>query len=196
MRARELRAITEDIAGPLEHGLLKEVQFTEFLGPELQLRYSLCGLATAALQRYLAERHNVPTTRVIVDLPEGSSDLQTRHVFLRHDGHISVDPTYSQFFDYAGLSAIDVSLDTSLSSLYPDEKILVLEDQKADDFIADYAVQALAAGRAIGNTEAPTMDELQTIYRQIWQPKTCRRFPAGQDAMVDRLVARMAEGNN
>lgn len=194
MRASELQAITEEAVGPLERGLYEEVGITEFLGPELQLRYSMCGLASAALQRHLIERHNTVTTPVIINLPDGSPSMQSRHVFLRYAGHITIDPTYSQFFEYAGFSAVDASLDRSLTVHYPETKILVLEDQKADDFIADFAVRALQAGRAIGHPKVPSLGKLQATYRQIWKPETGKRFSVPQDAIVDRLVERMTTG--
>jgi len=193
MRAGELQAITEEVVGSLEHGLFEEVKFTEFLGPELQLRYSLCGLATAALQRYLSEYHQLRTTRIIIDLPVVSPDGQTRHTFLRHDSHITIDPTYSQFFDYAGFSAIDASLDRSLSRHYPDTKIAVIEDEKRERFVGNYALQAWEAGLVVQGFPSRSVDDLEKIYRRIWEPETCRRFPTKQDAIVDNLVERMAD---
>ncbi len=192
MRSTELKAITENIVSPLEHGLMEEVKFTEFLGPELQLRYSLCGLATAALQRYLVERHEVQTTRIIIDLPETIPSLQSRHVFLRHEANISIDPTYSQFFEYAGFSAIDASNEPSLIPLYPETKIAVVQDIEADRFIADFAADAWRAARAAHRESSEiTIDQLEQLYRRIWQPLTARRFPAKPDDMVDRIVAKM-----
>lgn len=191
MNTAELRTITESVVGPLEHGLLDEVKVTEFLGTDLQLRFSLCGLATAALQTYLRDCHDVRTTRIIIDLPETSPSLQSRHVFLRHNAATTIDPTYSQFFEYAGFSAIDVSLEPAYALHYPETKIAVIQDPEVDGFIASFAAQAWRAARAAHGEPERSVAEIEQLSRAIWKPEKARRFPAQPDPMVDRIVARM-----
>lgn len=193
MRAIELQAITEEIVGSLEHGLFESPLITEWLGTDLQLRYSVCGLATAGLQRYLAEYHDVRTRRILIDLPEESPNGQTRHVFLRHGDDITIDPTYSQFFDYAGFTANAVSFDHSLAVHYPETKIAVIEDKSVDRFVATYALQAYRAGIALNGRAERSVEDLKKIYGSIWRPRVQSGCSLELDPMVTRLVERMAD---
>lgn len=193
MRVVELQEATRGVEASLGQALFNEMKFTEFLGPDLQLRFSCCGLATAALQRYLRERHDVETTRIIIDLPDLSPSMQSRHVFLRHNASITIDPSYGQFFEYAGFSAIDAVERPELANLYPEDKIAVVADEESGDFIARLATQAFAAAeQAFGQAER-SVDELTELYRSIWQPKQAKRFLAPKDAMVDRIVTALSD---
>lgn len=191
MNAVELRAITDKVVGSLERGIQEEVGVTDFLGPELQLRYSVCGLATAALERYFAEAHGVATTRVIVNLPETPPSMQVRHVFLRHAKSITIDPTYSQFYEYAGILPHDAVENPQVAAVYPAEKIAVVDDKDCDLFIARLALDACSGAQSVLGESHRSVEELDAIFRGIWQPTSCKRFPAPQDPMVDRIVDGM-----
>ena len=193
MRASELRTITEGVAGSLGRAVQKEVKFIDFLPSDDVLRYSVCGLATAALQRYLKECHDVQTTRIIIDLPERSPSMQNRHVFLRHMGSITIDPTYGQFFEYAGMSVIDTVERPELTTHYPSYKIAVVEDANVGEFITDIAHRAYLAGGEVQGESSSTEQELEQLYTAIWAPATAKRFPASDDVMVDRIVQKMNE---
>jgi len=191
MRVPELRTITDGVAGSLARGIQEEVKIIDFLPTDEVLRYSVCGLATAALQEYLREQYQVQTTRVIIDLPERSPSLQNRHVFLRHNRAITIDPTYGQFFEYAGMSVIDLVERPELAALYPEAKIAVIEDAEAKRFIGDLALRAYAAGQEAQGEASSSVEELESLFSAVWMPKVGRRFNTPVDAMVDRIIAKM-----
>ncbi len=94
----------------------------------LQLRGSVCGLSTAALQLYWQERYGIALERRIATpakAPRGLNSRRLNHVAL-FDESAMVDPSFGQFFAYVGLSREAVRANSGLDTLYPSDKIAVV----------------------------------------------------------------------
>lgn len=200
MGTSHLQLVVGDCEGPLERGVQRVQQFSEFLGSELQLRHSTCGIATAALQKYLKREFDIDTTRMIVDLPDAGAEFQERHVMLR-SLDATIDPTYSQLLEYAGLSAIDASSSPDLTRYYPEAKIAVIEDRAKDAFVADFARIAfdlthsthpvLISEQSSAPFPIDDMGEITAFFDPIWTPVMFRPFPVESQPEVNKAAERI-----
>jgi|GEM_PF-4629490 hypothetical protein len=182
---------------PLERGVQRVQRFSQFLGEELQLRHSTCGIATAALQKYLKREYDIDTQRMVVALPELGVRFDSRHVVLRHEG-ATIDPTYSLLLEYAGLGAVDASLSPELKSYYPDAKIAIIEDQTRDEFITQFARRAfelthsdhpvLVKNRPFVPFLTSNVEEVAAFFDPIWSPEQFHPFPSDAQPHVDEAA--------
>ena len=212
----ELEAIITRATVPLEKALAYE-SLTEGFGEDLQLRYSYCGVATAALQRYLQD-HKITTERVITEpevAPRHMNQRHMSHVALRHES-LLIDPTYSQFLSYVGVMPARVLQREALRRFYPARKIAVFPVESSNEFAAAFAKVAHAADVEIeplniGHDSYPpddalrgtSLDEKFEVYRAIWSPNDYKCFPVDeQPALHDHinkiygLMSAFANENN
>ena len=199
---QELESIINQATAPLEKALAFE-SLTKGFGEDLQLRYSYCGVATAALQQYLQERCDVTTERMVTEPEIAPRHMQQRrmaHVVLRHESLI-IDPTYSQFLSYVGVMPARVLCRQDLRDFYPAQKIAVFSVASSDEFADNFARVAHMADVTIGpldlsqNSYPPddalrgtSMSEKTEVYRAIWSPDGYTPFPVSeQPALRDHI---------
>ena len=180
----ELRQVVSD-AAPLMEEALRLEEFPDYEGG-LQLRGSVCGLATGALQLYVKQKHGMALDRRLAvpeKAPRGLNSRLLRHVVL-FDGDDMIDPSYSQFFSYVGLSPAAAKARPNLSTLYPSEKIAVIlagtDGHFADGMAAHmHAIEPeVTSRRGMGVTAYPpensllgtTLEEKAAVLRDIWDP--------------------------
>lgn len=187
--SRVIHEITQEITPALEEALAID-SFTSKIPENLQLRYSQCGLATAALQLILLEKYDISTERIInklTDAPRGLNFRTMSHVALRSGNQI-IDPTYGQFMNYIGLTH-KTAVDHNIESLYPNQRIAVYNATESEQFADDFATHAhnLDVQGLIptptheyspdGTLRGVSFTEKQATYRSIWQPNNYRPFP-------------------
>lgn len=153
---------------------------------DLQLQGSVCGLATAALQLYMREMHDMDLDRRIVTprkAPRGLNSRALQHVSLFQGGQM-IDPSYRQFFTYVGLSQDAAKAQPALKGLFPSDKIAVIRADKAGSFADRMAVHMhtieseVARRRPVGLPSYPpenslvgtTLGEKEEVLRDIWNP--------------------------
>jgi hypothetical protein len=170
---------------PLLEQALHDIEDDRF-SPELQLRGSVCALATGALQQYVLGRHGTELERrlaVLDKAPRGMNGRILRHVGL-FNGQKMIDPSYSQFFDYVGLDRLAARNDPRLASLYPETKVAVIDTGHSDDFADSIALKAqeieetLAGMDDVARSTLPPLHSLtgkslaekKEMYRYIWNP--------------------------
>lgn len=207
----ELRKILSD-GTPLLEKALRETEAPQYTA-DLQLRASVCGLATAALQLY-ARNHGVVLDRRIASpdkAPRGLNSRKLQHVVLFDRGDM-IDPSYGQFFAYVGLSREVAHHQPRLARLYPDDKVAVIDRGASRSFADDMAVRMHAIEPEVSKHRKPsipayppenslvgtTLDEKKEVLREIWNPKEYDAFPlSDQSSSFHRraldLVMRMHE---
>lgn len=177
--------------------------------PELQLRGTVCGLATAALQLYVHDRHSIELDRRIATpskAPRGLNSRRLEHVVLFDDDEM-IDPTFGQVYSYIGLSRSAAQERPALRRLFPSEKIAVVSKGRANKFADSVArhmqsiepeVAQLRGGMKayppenalVGRSEA----EKEEILRDIWTPGQFKSFPLdGQSSSFQSRALRLAE---
>jgi hypothetical protein len=202
--AEHLKSIVQDITPSLEKALATD-SFTSAIPETLQLRYTQCGLATAALQAYLLDEFDIKTDRVInrlTEAPRGPNFRVESHVVLKTDQHI-IDPTYGQFMNYVGLTHYSAA-EHDIAHLYPRRKIAVygFEDSRAfADTFANHAFQTdqndlIPRPRVEyvpdGQLRGASLDEMQHVYQSIWNPDTYTPFPIeSQDENMQKMVSHV-----
>lgn len=206
----KLRTIADESTRPLERELARDRRnLAGGFGEDLQLRYTLCGIATAALQQYLLRRHAIPTDRLIATPPKAPREVNSRrmsHVILRHEGYI-IDPTYSQFLTYVGVDAPEVLGNEELRKYFPTAKIAVMEAENSESFtdaLAEHAykiipdVKLLTADRR--SSVAPynalvsaTLPQIKIVFADIWNIDNYSAYPVDdQDGMLE-AATRIAD---
>lgn len=177
---------------------------------ELQLRNTVCGLATGALQLYAMEYYGVTLDRRIASplkAPRGINSRQLQHVGL-FDGADMIDPSFGQFYTYVGLSPDAVLKRRALLRLYPSDKIAVTPVRQAARFADGVAAhmheiepevlrlrgeQSLRLppdSSLVGTTQA----EKQEVLRDIWDPRRYEAFPLeGQSSSFQKRALHLAE---
>lgn len=211
MNTPELRAITESAVGPLERALAKEC-LTHFLGPELQLRYSLCLVASTALKKHLKRRYDMTTETVIKDLPipaDVAGGHTFSHVVLRYESN-TIDPTYSQFMSYVGLRTYDAFNHPELASLYPPSKIAVIPDNTHEEFASTMAARMYIATPWLTNLERDTpklhlpdglfmgapFATIDDFTQAVWRPDDWMPYVTEDvDYLTDAIVTDMEHDN-
>lgn len=195
---------------PLLEEALREHEAPQY-ATELQLRGSVCGLATAALQLYVRGRHNMLLDRRIAtpsSAPRGLSFRKLEHVTL-FDRDTMIDPSYGQFFAYVGLSREAVHAQPSMSQLYPDDKVAIIHRGTANTFAEDMATHMhriepeVARQRSLRSSHPPEnslvgtpIDEKKAVLRDVWDPTGYKAFPLDDQRdsfqrRVLQLVSRM-----
>lgn len=199
---KRLREIVNKATIPLE-SRLATADAAHRLEPDLQLRSSQCGLATAVLQLYLREIDGIETKRLLAEpqrAPRGINSRRLGHVVLSCE-NTTIDPTYSQFLIYVGLAVASVSEHESLRQLYPKTKIACIDqsntDQFADDF-AEYAHKIEPVVKNIRGSETrytpedalteTSLNEKKTVFRDIWSPKNYRLHPLDNQPVIQECA--------
>ena len=176
---------------------------------ELQLRGTVCGLATAALQLYLSERHSIELERRIATpskAPRGLNSRRLEHVVLFDDDEM-IDPTFGQTYAYVGLSRSAAQERPALRRLFPAEKIAVIPKGQTNKFADGVArhMQSIEpeVARLRGGIKAyppenalvgRSSDEKQEILRDIWTPGHFRSFPLdSQSSSFQNRALRLSE---
>jgi hypothetical protein len=196
-------------ATPLLERALQAEESPDF-NTELQLRGSVCGLATGALQVYAREHHGILLDRrmsVPKKAPRGINSRLLRHIGLFSEDEM-IDPSYSQFFEYVGLNRLAVRANPELAQHYPVTKIATIELARTDafaDLIAEHAHSVESAIAQLGGASQPalpplnslvgaTLEEKQEVFRDIWTPDGYDMpFPVdGQSESFQRRVAKIA----
>lgn len=212
MGSIELGSIVSSSVPLLERALYDEEE--KRISPELQLRGTVCAVATGALQQFVRGRHGIELERrmaVLDKAPRGLNSRLLRHVGL-FDGDTMIDPTYSQFFSYVGVDRFTASADPQLAALFPDTKIAVIPAEDSDAFADSFARQAQDMEEAMAEmddlvpqtTYAPlhaltgkSLDEKREVYRHIWRPSNYEvTYPiigGEQSPSLTRRIARIAD---
>ncbi len=195
-------------ATPLLEQALHDTEDSRF-NTELQLRGSVCGLATGALQLYAREHHGVLLDRRLAvpeKAPRGINARLLRHVGLFSEDEM-VDPSYGQFLEYVGLSRTAAQNNPQLERLYPVAKIATIDLAHTDefaDFIAEHAHKIEPAVAELNNGQralppvnslvGTSLDEKRDVYRDIWNIDNYDMpFPvAEQSESFQRRVAKIA----
>jgi hypothetical protein len=196
----------------LERALYLEVE--RRYATELQLRGTVCGLATAALQLYANERHGLVLDRRRVTPPKAPRGMNSRkleHVGL-FDDNTMIDPTYGQFFSYVGLSQTAAQYQPGLVTLFPKDKVAVIPKREARTFARSMAAHMHAVEPEVlrrtpsGYVAYPPENSLrgsslakkEEVLEDIWNPNGYRDFPLDSQSTsfqnrALRLAARMHE---
>lgn len=204
----ELRKILTESA-PLLERALHDKEMPKYPA-DLQLRSTVCGLATGALQLYFQERYGVMLDRRVASpakAPRGLNSRRLQHVSLFDDDDM-IDPSFGQFYTYVGLNPDAVLKRRALLRLYPAEKIAVTPVRRAERFADSVAVHMHAIepevlrlrderslrlppeDALVGTTKA----EKQEVLRDIWSPNGYELFPLEeQSSSFQKRALRLAE---
>jgi hypothetical protein len=132
-----IREVVAQVEEPLSRGLGHRGLMASFVDSELRLGMTICGPVTACLQRIL-DHKGVETTRVRKKMTIRSGGFRpdtVDHVVLRH-GEVTIDPTYTQFYDRIGLSSYAANKNPAMKAILPTPKIAVFEDTELYHFSA------------------------------------------------------------
>lgn len=183
----QLERVIEPTVAPLERALVRQNLHSTV--ESLQLRDTVCGFATGALQKYLDEVHGIQTDRILTtpdEAPRGMSSRKLTHVALRHNDYI-IDPTYGQFMQFVGLDPRTAS-EHGYEELYPEPKVAIYdidEWRSFADSMADHAYHLdQFAGIKKPDIELPpfgalrgaSLDDMKHAYRAVWNPAGYEEF--------------------
>ena len=172
---------TEKLAFGLERGILDSSTMYRHAPQDAILRIAPCGLVSAAISRYLT--HEDISHTLMISRPELSCDPKMQHVFpVVGEGQI-IDASYSQFFDYVGITvAYEVA---SQKRFYPIEKVIDFpfsERETIAEWMAGIACRfarengCIEQGwRTVGNGPLRKVIKtaIQATYSSIWNPSSC-----------------------
>ncbi|HEU4715514.1 MAG TPA: hypothetical protein VFS14_01660 [Candidatus Saccharimonadales bacterium] len=204
---KKLESVVASSAPLLETAL--HLEDDHRLDPELQLRGTVCGLATAALQLYMSERHNIKLDRRIATpekAPRGLNSRRLNHVVLFGDDEM-VDPSFGQVYAYVGLSQRAAQERPALRQLFPDKKMAVVVKDSTDQFADDVAahMQAIEPEVARLRSDLPAyppenalvgspLAKKQEVMRDIWTPGGFEPYPlSAQSSSFQNRALRLAE---
>jgi hypothetical protein len=168
---------TNPLAENLEKGLGEIHWLFKGIYPKLRLRMEgSCGVASLAIAEHLREQGQ--QAELIISTPELSIDSYRRHVFLLVEGTV-IDPAYSQFLGYAGLTPGYVMFGGK--DYFPNPKIesfKLEEARKIADrltLISQYVLNHLDQSieeQMFGTPEFVGMEdeEMNAIFSEIWNP--------------------------
>lgn len=155
-----------EVEAPLGRALREHAPMVDWIDDDLQLSYSQCGLATAALQLYLAEQCDVVTHRRIASLPmitpKAWGDDPLRHVILSTEDRRTIDPTYTQFFELVGYDLSQARRHPDVRALLPERKIALFSELDELAFGEAVARRALLM-RARGLPKVPAQPSVISI---------------------------------
>jgi hypothetical protein len=184
MSSAELGGIIASSTTLLERALHSEED--NRFSPELQLRGSVCDLATGALEAYVRRVYGLELDRrmAIPDkAPRGVNSRLLRHAVLFTDSEM-IDPSYSQFFEYVGLNRTEVMNNPRLARFYPVAKVAIIDTARSDEFAALIAEHAHTIEpkviRLRGDSQlalppldslvGTDLDEKERVFHDIWNP--------------------------
>lgn len=170
----------ESLEHKLEQGLGHVYKGGLFsLPPELRLRMGVCGIASIAVQEIL--RDEGVSSQLLLSRPELPVDETMDHVFVMTDD-IIIDPTYSQFVQYAGVLPYDVARGDA-DDIYPERKIEQFnfhEPQRVVRNLARAAERALSFRPTYDHYdlrnftppafEGLSLDDMSTMLERVWSP--------------------------
>lgn len=179
----------KEVEAPLGRALQEHSPFMGLIDSDLQLSTSQCGMATAALQLYLASQCGIVTYRQIAVLPMLSMrrhpDDPVKHVMLHTDDARGICPTYTHFFELVGLNTRVAQESPEMKALLPERKIALINEADEIEFGRAAALDALRirekvtpviAGRALDFMTARSAllrraDDATVIsaYQSIWR---------------------------
>jgi len=207
MSRNELGGIIASSTALLEQALHSEED--DRFSPELQLRGSVCGLATGALGTYVRHMHGLELDRRMAipeKAPRGINSRLLRHAALFIDDEM-IDPSYSQFFEYVGLNRTEVMENPRLARFYPVTKVAIIDTARSADFadlIAEHAhtiESKVSRMREASHVDLPPLNSLagtdlrekEQVYRDIWNPANYDiPFPVSdQPPAFQRRVAKI-----
>lgn len=187
-----------EVEAPLGRAIKETIRWTEWLDDELQLTYSFCGLATAALQRYLEDEIAVATKRLrndvfVSDLGTREDDVES-HVVLETECGIVIDPTYTQFYKFVGLSSHLAQRHSQVRALLPDKKIATFDRDRFVTFSQNIATHALT----IRDTLQPQLSNLEqeleeTLGKPLFQSETERALRCTDNQVIQNIYMRIWE---
>jgi hypothetical protein len=181
--------------GRLAEGLEKGLGETHYLFkgfyPKLRLRMEgACGVASLAIAQHLREQGQQP--ELVISTPELSIDSNRRHVFLLVGGTV-IDPSYSQFLGYAGLTPGYVMFGGKDDFPTPKIESFKLEESRnivnrltrisqhiLDHLDKDVEKQLFGTPEFVGMDEA----EMGAIFSEIWNPDNFDTYEP-QEYMVE-----------
>lgn len=192
-----LGGILREVEAPLGRALQEHSPLLSWLDSDLQLAYSQCGIATAALQKYLTKACAVDTDRLInesfLPVPKGTPDYEIRHVVLQTKDNQVICPTFTQFYGLVGLGPELAQSYTDMRALLPQQKIALFAVKEAEVFgenLGKHAVgmrdevKKVLSTRALdffhGNPEVYEDAPAEIViagYQAIWRPEAYRSFP-------------------
>lgn len=198
----KLNLDTDRLATSLERGIVEHDKFlsARVIGPELRLRMPYCGLASIAVSSYLSSLGY--KTRVIENTPDLTVGMDITHVLTEvtlEEGTVYIDPTYSQFMEYAG-----VSLYPQYEHFFPTAKIAVFDAENVDDVIVDPMTHASVSflSSALFEEEADRLRKASPFYEEglstirsefakIWNMNNFELFePEGYTKKIGDRLAR------
>jgi len=170
----------ESLENKLEQGLGHVYKGGLFsLPPELRLRMGVCGIASIAVQEIL--RDEGVSSQLVLSQPKLPVDETMDHVFVMVDDTV-IDPTYSQFVQYAGVLPYDVARGDA-DDIYPERKIEQFNLHAPQRVVRNlaYAAERALSFRPIydhydlRNFTSPAfeglpLDDMSTILERIWTP--------------------------
>lgn len=203
-RLDRLGGILQEVEAPLGRALKEHSPYLQLIDSDLQLSYSQCAIATAAVQLYLAEQCDVATHRVIGPLSMLSAgralDDPVKHVLLSAEDGRVIDPTYTQFFELVGLNTRVAQEFPETKMLLPERKIALFKEAEELEFGHEVAIKALSirekitsalAGRSLELSIARSAllrrsDEVTVIktYQSIWQAKNYTSYTVESQAVA------------
>lgn len=213
-RLDELRYVARKTEPSLANSLANNSDFGKLYDERDILRSPMCGLATAALQLYLLEKHGIKTdrhrARFPAVVPRGLNQRTLDHVILTHrspDGEVIIDPTYSQFYRFVGLTPRRASRDDRLRDQYPASSIAVFPSAEYHTFADEVAHRAdniravirgyicdderpLAPDDTLLHTSAEILDD---VYRYIWSLSQYEPFPLSEQPNMSDEARRVAD---
>jgi|APMI01.1.fsa_nt_gi hypothetical protein len=214
MNTPELRRIVDDATPVIEKAVARHIVYGAY-PLDLQLRGSVCGLASSLLARYLEQKHGIVTDRHIAALDGHPTDdhVQMRHVVLTEQATgAMIDPSFSQFFNLVGLTQATVREIPELQSLYPINKVAVIDagDERLFGYrYAEYAmniaprvrrhlgVRAVMPIHPTGVLLSAGADVIHAVYDGIWERGRYRSYPEQRDdAYIEQMLdesLRLAE---
>jgi hypothetical protein len=164
------------------------------LPPEMKRRGGICS-ATSWLLAGILRKEGIyasPVSRVS-SIRHRGIEYKSYHVLLETSTHDNryIDPTYQQFFKYAGLYPELVIENPELAELYPENGIAII-DPTSTEFQEAFAedahmIERSLARRGFKNEQIladSTSEEKSNFYRQVWDvTKYKRMFAPNRDLM-------------
>lgn len=185
----------------LEHGLGEVHWLTIGYDSSLRLRLPVCGLTSLALANVMAE--NGIKASAVISSPDLSVDPAMKHVMVKAevaDQTVLIDPTYSQFLDFVGLSPGYVIFGGE--DLFPAQKIATIRAEDGMDLakhLASTAVYFRTQRQPIEEMELSTnlmedltYDELVEQYYEIWNPDNFESF-VSEEPETHEVAHRLAQ---
>lgn len=181
---------TEQLEARLEQGLGDVYEGGLFsLRQDLRLRLrGVCGVASIATQFVLHEQGI--QSELVLSQPKLPFDEAADHVFVLVDGETIIDPSYSQFIEYAGVTPHDVARGAAPEDTYPQRKIEQFNTSEAGGIarvLAGASLRAMEVGvvpfdhfdrRLFARPELEGMseDEIAAHFTAIWNPENFTEY--------------------